>query len=202
MQRRRKNILMFAVITTLAFLTEAAVAERYEILTGDGSEVIFESKAPLDSFKGRTRSVRGWFEVDLNDPTGPVSLEVVVDLATFDTGKSKRNQHMRENHLETDLYPQTVFRAGTVTSVHTDNERTVFSLTGELDLHGVVRPVNYEVNLQRRTDGSITIDTQFVVKLSDHNIKRPRFLVMKLADEQKVKVVLEARSAIGGEQND
>ena len=85
MQIRRKNILMFAVMTTLAFLTKAAVAERYEIL-------------------------------------------------------------MR--------------------------------------------------------DGSVTIDTQFVVKLSDHNIKRPRFLVMKLADEQKVKVVLEARSAVGGEQID
>jgi len=190
------------ILTILAFLTGEATAERFEISPGSGSEVIFESKAPLDSFKGRTRSVHGWFEVDLDNLAGPVSMEIVVDLATFDTGKNKRNQHMRDNHLETEQYPQTVFRAGTVSAVRMDNGRRVFNLSGDLDLHGIVKPMTIEISLGRQADGALTINTEFVVKLSDHDIKRPRFLVMKLADEQKVKVRLEARSTVGGDINE
>ncbi len=186
----------------LAFLAQDAAAERFEIVPGKGSEVVFESKAPLDSFKGRTRSVHGWFDADLDDLSAPVSMEIVVDLATFDTGKKKRNQHMRDNHLETETYPQTIFRAGTVTSVRSEGETTVFDLLGELELHGVVQPRSFEISLVRRPDGSVTIDTRFVVKLSEHDIKRPKFLVMKLADEQKVHVQLEARSGNGGGQDE
>ena len=63
----------------------------------------------------------------------------------------------------------------------------------ELDLHGVVQPLACEARLTRTTDGRLTVETAFAVKLSDHAIDRPKFLVMKLADEQQVKVTLVLR---------
>ena len=62
-------------------LTAPASAEviRYEIAPDQGSEIVFESKAPLDSFKGRTRSIRGWFVADLDALGDSVALEVEVD---------------------------------------------------------------------------------------------------------------------------
>ncbi|MBK9304990.1 MAG: YceI family protein [bacterium] len=37
-----------------------------------------------------------------------------VDLAALDTGIGLRNRHMRENHLETDRFPQAVFRGARI----------------------------------------------------------------------------------------
>jgi hypothetical protein len=55
------------------------------------------------------------------------------------------------------------------------------------------------VTLRSSDDGSVMVTAGFVVKLSDHDIERPRFLVMKLADEQKVTVELTARPVADGE---
>ena len=182
------GVAILALTSTMSWVDSSAETVRYEILPG--SEIVFTSKAPLESFKGRTRQVSGWFEVDLDNLEGLVDLEVRVDLASFDTGKKKRNQHMRENHLETDLYPLTVLRGGRVSSVRLEEGRTAMTLDGELDLLGVRREVAYEIVLDFKPDGALVVETEFIVKLSDHEIKRPRFLVMKLADEQKVWVRL------------
>jgi polyisoprenoid-binding protein YceI len=151
----------------------------------------------VESFQGKTTGVTGWFEADPDSLAGPVSLEILVDLASFDTGIGKRNQHMRENHLETGQFPNAVLRGGRVKAVRREGKLTVLTLESELDLHGIQRPVAYELSLQWRPDGALTVDTEFAVKLSDHQIKRPRFLVMKLADEQKVLVHLTARPMEG-----
>jgi len=178
----------YAVTLTMSWVVSSAETVRYEVLSG--SEIVFTSKAPLESFKGSTQQVSGWFEADLENLEGSVALEIRVDLASFDTGKKKRNQHMRENHLETDRYPLTVLRGGRVSSLRLEGGRTVMILNGELDLHGVRREVAYEITLDYKPDGRLVVETEFIVKLSDHKIKRPRFLVMKLADEQKVRVRL------------
>jgi polyisoprenoid-binding protein YceI len=174
----------------LATGSAAAATAHYEIL--EGSEISFESKAPLETFHGRTQEVRGWFEADLNDPVGTVQLEVTVDLASFDTGNKKRNGHMRENHFETEQFPEAWFRGGEVTDARAEEGVTILTLSGELDLHGVRQPVTCDITLEYRTDGTLAMTTEFPVKLSDHAIKRPRFLVMKLADEQKVRIRLKA----------
>jgi polyisoprenoid-binding protein YceI len=179
--------LVVIIILTLA-LPAAAEVVRYEI--GEGSEIVFESKAPLDSFEGRTNAVHGWFEADLQSLGDSITVMVTVDLATFDTGIGKRNQHMRDNHLETDRFPQARFVGGAVEAVRTGEGALVANLRGELDLHGVTLPLGCEVTLRSSDDGSVMVTAGFVVKLSDHDIERPRFLVMKLADEQKVTVEL------------
>jgi polyisoprenoid-binding protein YceI len=202
---RHRHFLLVPALVLVAFwamspFNAQAEAVRYEILPG--SEVVFESKAPMEKFKGTTKEVSGWFEADLANLDGPVALEVRVELASFDTGKKKRNKHMRENHLETDKYPQAVFRAGGAGSVRSEDGKTIVALKGEMDLHGVSKEVTYEIVLDYRADGTVVVETEFIVKLSEHDIDRPRFLVMKLADEQKVSVKLKARSQAGEGGND
>ena len=192
--------LVLAVSLALPVVHAQAEMVRYEILPG--SEVVFESKAPMEKFKGTTKDVSGWFEADLANIGGLMDLEVRVELASFDTGKKKRNEHMRENHLETDKYPQAVFRGGGAGSARLEEGKTTVTLEGELELHGVIQEVTYEITLDFRTDGTVAVETDFIVKLSDHNIDRPRFLVMKLADEQKVRVRLKTRPKSGEDGND
>jgi polyisoprenoid-binding protein YceI len=187
--------ILFALVLLQAFARPVA-AEHWEVVGDGASEIVFISKAPLETFKGRTHQVSGWVDFDPNDLTGPLSFEIAVDLASFDTGKDKRNRHMRENHLETDRYPRAWFRGGTVrgaTKVElAAGDEARVTMAGTLDLHGVQRVVLCEATLRRTGDG-VELESGFEVKLSDHAIDRPKFLVMKLADEQQVEVRLHLR---------
>jgi polyisoprenoid-binding protein YceI len=162
----------------------------------EGSEVVFTSKAPMESFDGKTKQVSGHVTCPADDLSGPLDLRIEVDLASLDTGIGMRNTHMRERHLETDEYPLAVFTGTSIvaTSAPALSVGQTVSLTvrGAFDLHGVGLPRDLEAAVTLAADGSLTVEVHFVVSLEDHAIDRPGFLMMKLADEQQVHVKLHA----------
>jgi polyisoprenoid-binding protein YceI len=186
----------------LAVSVAAAVhAADYVLVPGAGSTVSFESKAPVESFRGETRTVGGRIGADLGHLTGEIAVSIEVDLASLDTGIGLRNRHMRENHLETARFPQAVFRGARILAASPDSlipgGSCEVDVAGELDLHGVVKPMTCHARLDLSRDGVLTVATDFPVRLSDHAIPRPGFLTMKLADEQRVSLRLVARPADG-----
>jgi len=190
---------MILALVLACSLVHAApsLAARYRVVAGDRTEVVFESRAPLEKFTGRTDRVTGWLEADPGRLDGAVACSLTVDLASLDTGIGKRNRHMRENHLETDRFPRAVFTGGTVSGAEPAalpvGSRTVLTLSGTLDLHGVQRPLSCTVDLTRPRDDELLGEARFTVLLSEFAIPRPRFLVMKLADDQDVTVRLSLR---------
>lgn len=193
---------LLILLLTIAPAGIAVAADvRYEIVPAE-SEIVFESKAPLESFEGKTRDLGGHFTIDPEALTGPVDLRVEVQLASFDTGINKRNRHMSENHFETDTYPLATFAAEEVLRAEpgtlAPGRTTRLTLRGTLDLHGVTRPLECEVLVEVSPAGSLRVQGGFPVSLKDHAIKRPKFLVMKLADEQQVRFELTARPTHGG----
>lgn len=175
-------------------------AARYTIdPDAKGNRVTFLSKAPLESFEGTTSHVSGYVVVDPTHVTGKVSLHFEVDLESLDTGKSKRNKHMRERHLETDTYPTATFSGATIVEGSAAKlvagTLTTFDLEGDFEIHGVVRRMIVHAEVTLSTDGgheALHIVARFDVALSDYDISRPRFLFMKLNDIQKVTVELTA----------
>lgn len=162
----------------------------------DDNRVTFLSEAPVESFEGQTGRVHGEFTARLGDLVGPMTGSITVDMASLDTGIGLRNKHMRENHLETDSYPEAVFApeqvlTSTVMALNPGLTAQV-RIGGQLTMHGVTRPVQADLDVARRADGSLDVTGAFTVKLSDFQIKRPQFLVLKLADEQKVTLHLRA----------
>ena len=186
----------FVIAATLA-LAVPAPAATFRIVPGrEGNVVRCESKATIESFDGVTSDVQGRVTLD---PEGvdAIEIEVEVDLRTLDTGIELRNRHMRENHLETDRFPVARFTGGTLVEgagQSLDPCAAVHVLVeGELDLHGVSRTVRIPLDLVH--DGaSLRIVGRFPVALSDHDIARPKFLVMKLADVQEVTVDVTAEA--------
>ena len=172
----------------------SAATARYVVVPGSGTEVVFESHAPMETFTGHTDQVTGWLEADLDDLTVPLDLEVTVDLASFDTGIGKRNDHMRDNHFETATYPVAIFRGGLLAA---DSPAAVpiggsteLQLTGTLDLHGVAREMTCTVTVDRQDAATLAVRAEFGILLPDHAIERPKFLFLKLAEDQEVKVDL------------
>lgn len=172
---------------------------RFEVNPGgEGTEVVFASKAPMESFEGKTDQVQGSIVLDPAALGDSIVVVVEVDLASLDTGLALRNQHMRENHLETETYPKATFRGG-----HLEGFPAALSLgetlkgkaRGSFDLHGVVRPMEADVSLTLRSDGALAVHAEFEVVLADYEIDRPKFLMLKLDEKQHVTVDLIAQPA-------
>ena len=188
----------FAIATALVVAvasTSPVTAATWTV--GPGSTVVFTSKAPMESFDGRTDQISGHLTCTPGDLGEAVDLRMVVDLKSLDTGISLRNNHMRKNHLETDTYPEAVFTAGSVVAggpaTLAVGATVSLKLAGTFDLHGVAREVEIPADVTMTAAGDLEVEARFEVKLSDHDIKRPKFLVMKLADEQAVVVKLKLR---------
>ena len=184
----------------LAAVPAWAAPTLFSIVPGeDGNQVSFLSKAPMETVEGKTDQATGSVSVDLEDLRAGCRVEVRVDLASIDTGIGKRNQHMRENHLETDKYPHAVFTADSVVATSgaalAPGATATLTLAGDFALHGVTRRIEVPVTVTRSADGrALDVASTFDVKLADYEISRPKFLIMKLDEVQHVTVALTAHS--------
>jgi len=178
--------------------TAPALAAQFKITPGaQGNLIRFESKAPMESFDGSTKTVSGTLAIDPAAIADSLDLFVEVDLASFDTGVKLRNQHMCENHFQTEEFPKSTFRSGKVlkgagTSLLDCKEHEIL-VEGVLDLHGVKKTIQAPIKLTYAPQpGSVRMSTTFMVKLSDYQIPRPQMLFMKLSEDQKVTATLVA----------
>ncbi|MBZ0268796.1 YceI family protein [bacterium] len=193
-----RSVAAAALLLAAFTVPEDARAERWVVSSGEGQLVGFHSKAPMESFDGTTHDVSGFVELDPAAIGDSLALGIRVDMASLDTGISMRNRHMRDNHLHTDRFPEAAFRGGRVTAGAgtdlRDGATHAVTVEGELELHGVTRPVTVELRLTLGGGGadaeeaaaSLRVEADFPVALSDHDIPRPRFLFAKLGEVQRV----------------
>lgn len=180
----------------LTLLATPVLADTWVISPG-GGEIVFVSKAPMETFEGKSDQVSGKITLNPARVVDSVSVHIEIDMASLDTGKDKRNRHMRENHLETEKYPTAFFNGATIIEprgVALDaGKEIVFDVVGTLELHGVKRRLSAKVKVKRLSDGSLEIEANFPVTLSDYEISRPKFLFLKLNETQDVTLTATAR---------
>jgi polyisoprenoid-binding protein YceI len=181
------------LLTLLTACATAFAGEMFSITKGSSAnQITFTSDAPLEEIVGKTSDAAGF--ITLPDGSTPGSAEIHVELATLTTGLSLRDKHMRENHLETEKFPQAVFK---LTSLEipggalVEGKKTAVTVTGNMMLHGVEREIT-PIAWLTLNGSQLTIESKFSVSLQDYQIDRPEFLVMKLSEEQRIDVKLVA----------
>jgi polyisoprenoid-binding protein YceI len=196
----RLRILIFVLLVIVpAAGTRAAV---FSVKPGKDSKVVFTSKAPTETFQGKTDRMQGTLTLDPSAVGDSITVHLEVDLASLSTGKKLRDEHMREQHLETDKYPKAVFDGAAVLSPAGSKlepgTKTPFQIEGTFALHGVSRRLRCPAEATftpGAQGGSIAFRATFSVALPDYQIKRPEFLFLKLAEVQEVEVSGVASSA-------
>ncbi len=94
----------------------------------------------FSTVRGRFREFSGFLETDENNR--PQRLEVTIETASIDTGVADRDNHLRSaDFFDAETHPQITFKS---TSVE-DRGGNRYSITGDLDMHGVSKPVTFEV---------------------------------------------------------
>ena len=190
------------VACLLALTTGTSHATDFVVRPGKDTNVVFTSKAPIETFEGKTHSLEGKLTLEPGTVGDSITVHLEVDLASLDTGKALRNKHMREEHLETAKYPKAVFDGATVLSPAgaklEPGKNVAFQIEGTFTLHGVSRRLRCDATATytpQGKGGAIAFSATFPVTLSDYSIKRPEFLFLKLAEAQQVRVSAVASSA-------
>lgn len=169
-------------------------AATFMVHPGGDNRVSFTSRAAMESFEGKTNRLEGSIVVDPATIGDSATVHFEVDLASLDTGIAKRNQHMRESHLETGTYPKAVFDGVSIrpgAAAMNSGKPVTLDVEGTFTLHGVARRIRLTVVATYKRSGKedrIDFETAFPVALADYRISRPQFLFLKLADVQQVRV--------------
>jgi len=102
---------------------------------------------------------------------------------SFDSGDSNRDSHMLET-LQAGKFPYVTFKGiGKVAATSPGGKPASVMLRGELDFHGVKRPVEVPATVEFAGDGSARVQGKLVVSLEAHQVERPSMLAMKLDDD-------------------
>lgn len=184
----------YIIIATICTPAIAGVIHAAEFVVKPGSPnlVVFTSKAPTETFEGKTDKIEGRIALDPAQLDDSVTVHLEVDLASLDTGIGKRNKDMREDHLETGKYPRAIFDGAALVgpkgAALVVGTPVTFQIEGTFTLHGVTRRLRTSVEVLLKDERTLEFKTSFPVPLADYKISRPKFLFLKLGEVQEVAV--------------
>ncbi len=102
---------------------------------------------------------------------------IKIPVSSFEFPNKLMQKHFNDSYLETDRYPECIFR-GTIEGSNA---------SGEITLHGVTKKIEIPISKTVERD-YISINTEFKITLKDHKIKIPRLLFQNIAEEIEIKV--------------
>jgi polyisoprenoid-binding protein YceI len=122
---------------------------------------------------GSTSTIQGAFLFDADGNPIPCST-IYVDVRTFESDSSRRDNFLRGNTLQSDQYPLAEFIVTEVQdfTMPADGEETTFTLVGNFTLHGVTRTMAWEATASR--DGAtLTGSAKTEFDMADFEIQKP-----------------------------
>lgn len=178
-------------LLSLAF-AGAAPAATYNIDARHTQVLFTYSHFGLSNQVGRLNGVTGTFDFDPAEPAKS-AIDVQVPMATLSTGVPKLDDHMRSPDMfDAEKFPTASFKSGKVTVLGKNH----LSVAGELTIHGVTKPVTFDVTINKaetdpvRKSAAAGFDASAIIKRSDFGVD---FMLPKVADEVKLSITMEAR---------
>jgi hypothetical protein len=169
----------------LVMLCGYASAQKaiYQVANGG---VRFHSDAPLEFINATSNGLIG--AVDIAKRT----FLFKISIPSFDGFNSPRQkEHFNENYMESDLFPIAVFSGKIIEEIDLSKEGEYsIRAKGKLLIHGVGQQRTIKCRIVCE-NGKISVRSDFVVLLADHNIKIPRIVSDKLSPEINVSISAE-----------
>lgn len=164
--------------------TVLAAQERFATRNG---HIHFFSSTAVENIEADNRKVTSVFDAT----TGAIQFEALI--RAFEFEKALMQEHFNENYMESGTYPKASFKGkltGVATSELTKPGTYPVSVTGDLTIHGVTKPITTTANVTVGADGSVKANGVFEVKPEDHGITIPGVVRKNIADRIKVTVDL------------
>ncbi len=169
------------IITIIFFTLYSAKLFSQGIYSASGGNASFYSSAPLEDIE----AVSTGMSSVLNAATGEIVF--IVPIRSFRFKKSLMEEHFNEKYLESDKYPQAIYKGkiNEMPDISKDGQYRISS-SGSLNIHNV--------NIQRTDsamltvkEGVISMEGNFKVALKDHDIEIPKLVIRNIAEVVDVK---------------
>lgn len=144
-------------------------------------EIRFHSEAPQELIRAASGELKG--ALDIRKKT----FVFRIPITSFQGFNSPlQREHFNENYMETIRFPEAVFAGKIIEDVDFAKDGTYqVRAKGRLVVHGLEQERIIPSKVVVKGD-KITVSSEFVVLLADHNIKIPRVVAEKLSPEIKV----------------
>jgi polyisoprenoid-binding protein YceI len=146
----------------------------------------------LHATDGRSSQIEGKAVVQ---PDGKVLTMIRVPVASFDSGDANRDSNMRET-LEASRLPFVVFKGVSSLVVPAARGKAIpATIRGELEFHGIKRPIDVPVTLEFADDGTASVKGKMKLSLDAFKVERPSLLMIKLDDACAIEFDLTLRKS-------
>ena len=156
-----------------------SVQVNAQIFTGKNGEINFFSETPIEDISAVNNKLSAVFDASTND------LVFQLNITDFKFPIALMQEHFNENYLESDLYPRSTFSGKVLESKNGKS-----TVQGDLTIHGKTNKIKVNGSIIRNKK-SIIISAVFSVMLEDYNIRIPKIVMYKIAEEVDIKVNIE-----------
>ena len=174
---------MKKILLTLLIIGTVSVTFGQRYITKNG-HVWFYSEAPLETIEAHNKQANA----ALDTQTGDLIFKILMKSFIFE--KALMQEHFNENYVESDKFPNAIFK-GRITNL----DEIDFSkpdtydthVEGELTIHGITKKVSSEGVLIVGAE-TIHCKSKFDVAIADYDISIPGAVAGKIAEIVEVNI--------------
>lgn len=171
------------IILILFVLVFNSIVSAQNFYTRNG-KVTFVSKAPVENIEAVNNEVTSVLK------TSKGEFGFVVLIKSFKFKKALMEEHFNENYMESNTYPKANFQ-GMITDLKTvsfekDGSYSI-KVKGDLTIHGITKNIEVPGTVVI-SQGNISINAKFNIKLKEYNIKIPSTVVNNISETVAITV--------------
>jgi len=183
---------LFPLAAAAALLGAAEIPAPEMQIDPAQTKVEFTLPDVLHTVHGSFTLKRGTLRFD--PATGQASGELVVDAASGASGSSMRDRRMHQTILETDRYPDIIFRPDSVHGKLAPLGPSQLQLHGQFIIHGAAHEISMPVQVDA-SGGQYTATANFTVPYVQWGMKNPSTLFLRVSDKVEISIHTVARPA-------
>ena len=182
-----------ALAAILAAATPSTIPGQSTTIEFDPAEtkVEFTLGATMHTVHGSFAFKRG--KISFDPATGQASGEMVVDAASGKSGNEGRDRNMHRVVLESERYPEIIFRPDRLEGTLSPRGRSQVRLHGILQIHGAEHEITVPVDAAI-ANGLYTVTANFAVPYVSWGMKNPSKLMLRVGDRVDITIETTARA--------
>jgi polyisoprenoid-binding protein YceI len=176
----KPRFLLFALCTLPLVAAESTVE-----LDPARTTITFTLGDVLHTVHGTFKLKRG--SITFDSSTGKASGEIVVDVASGNSGGGTRDKRMHKEILESARYPEAVFTADRVSGELAPRGASVLDVHGTFQIHGASHEMTFHFHAD--INGSeVASSTGFTIPYVQWGMKNPSNFLLRVSDKVEMSI--------------
>ncbi len=167
------------LIIPLCFSTYMIMSQSIFIGKEKETIITFYSDAPLEKIESKNTTTVPVFNISTGD------FQIRLNMQAFQFKNDLMKEHFNENYVESEKYPYCTFKGKCNFTDFEEGKEYDVTMTGKMDLHGTSKDITAKGKIKKQ-NGELILSSEFIIKPADYNIKIPKLLTEKIAEEVKV----------------